>query len=224
MINKIERTYNLITIISLIIYSIVGLIFAIFMPKYNIFFPGWWTLLFIIPALGTLLFHKNKINSLYIIISGVLFFLLSNSIINVNKCFTILLCLGIIIIGINIVKATITIPEKKSTNQKNAPFYYTLLGATEEKYTGIFSGCYVKALIGSIVLDLRDCKIENNSTINVTSIFGETEILLPDNVEVINSNINVLGGTENLKPTSKAKRKTKVYIESTSILGGTKIK
>ena len=77
---------------------------------------------------------------------------------------------------------------------------------------------------GHLILDLSNAKITNNSTLNVTSIFGTTELILPEEVEAITNNVNVLGGTENLKNVAKSKNKKKLYIESMSILGSTKIK
>ena len=72
---------------------------------------------------------------------------------------------------------------------------------------------------------LKNTKIEKNSTLKVLSIFGETEIFLPDNVEVITSSSNILGGTENLRKTDTSSKKTnKIYIETLSILGNTRIR
>lgn len=224
MINKLEKIYNIGTATIFSIYALIALIFTIFLPKYNIFFNGWWTLFIILPSLGSVLFYKNKLTSLYVLTIGILLLLGCNDILSLNKCFTILLCLGIILIGISIIKSTIKIPQKKDSNTKYVPFYYTILGATEEKVSAPFEGGYTKVCLGHLILDLSNAKIANNSTLNVVSIFGTTELILPEEVEVITTNTNVLGGTENLKASVKSKNKKKLYVDSTSILGSTKIK
>lgn len=224
MIKKLEKIYNIGTATAFSIYALIALILTIFLPKYNIFFTGWWTLFIILPSLGSVLFYKNKLTSLYILTIGILLLLGCNDILSLNKCFTILLCLGIILIGISIIKSTIKIPQKKESNTKYVPFYYTILGATEEKISTPFEGGYIKVCLGHLILDLSDAKITNNSTLNVLSIFGSTELIVPEEVEVITNNTNILGGTENLKISVKSKNKKKLYIESMSILGSTKIK
>lgn len=224
MIKKLEKFYNISTATAFSIYALTALILFLVKPKYDIFFSGWWTLFIILPSLGSFLFYSNKLTSLYTLTIGVLICLSCNNILSLNKCFTILLCLGIILIGINIVKSTLKIPAKKDSNAKYVPFYYTILGATEEKITVPFEGGNIKVVFGHLILDLSNAKITNNSTLNVTSIFGTTELILPKDTEVITKNTNVLGGTENLKEKTKGKNKNKLYIESVSILGSTKIK
>lgn len=224
MKENIEKIYNVSTAILFSLYALIAMILTLVLPKYSIFFPGWWTLILIIPSLGSLLFQNNKGFSLYTLIVGILLLLSCNSIISLNKCFTILLCLAIIFIGINIVKVTLKIPERKNSNTKFVPFYYAFFGSTEEKIETKFSGGYTKLVFGYLSLDLRNAKIEKNSTLKVLSIFGETDILVPENTEVITSNTNILGGTENLKKSNESKKANKLYIESISILGNTRIK
>lgn len=225
MKNNLEKIYNVCSATLFSVYALISLIFLIFIPKYNILFNGWWTLIIILPSLGSFLFHKNKLGSLYILIIGILLFLSSNSIINLNKCFTILTCLGIIFIGINIVKSTLKIPENKNSTLNYTSLYYAFLGATEERIETDFAGGYTKVIFGSMHLDLKDALIKNDSTLKVISIFGTTEISLPENVEIITTNTNILGGTENIRKTNKKnKQNNKIYIESISILGTTKLK
>lgn len=224
MINKLEKVYNIGVTSLFCIYAFIALVLAIVLPKYNILFPGWWSLIIIIPSLGSLLFQSNKGLSLYTLVAGILFLLTSNSILDLKKCFTILVCLGIIFIGINIIKVTLRIPEKKDSNTKFIPFYYAFLASTEEKVETKFSGGTTKVVIGNLFLDLTNAKIEKNSTLKVLSVFGETEILLPENIEVVTSNTNVLGGTENLRKSTSNKKGNKIYIESISILGNTRIR
>lgn len=224
MKKNIEKIYNISTAILFSLYALIAMILALVLPKYSIFFPGWWTLILIIPSLGSLLFQNNKGFSLYTLIVGILLLLSCNSIIPLNKCFTILLCLAIIFIGINIVKVTLKIPERKNSNTKFVPFYYAFFGSTEEMVETKFSGGYTKLVFGYLSLDLRNAKIEKNSTLKVLSIFGETDILVPENTEVITTSTNILGGTENLKTPSESKKANKLYIESISILGNTRIK
>ena len=125
--------------------------------------------------------------------------------------------------SIDIIIVTLRIPEKKKSNTKYIPFYYAFFGSTDEKVESKFSGGYTKLVFGHLSLDLSSAKIEKNSTLKVLSVFGETEIILPSNIEAITTNTNILGGTENFKKSS-SKKSNNIYIDSISILGNTKIK
>lgn len=223
MKEKVEKIYNITTGIALAIYAIIGIIFAIFIPKYSIFFKGWWTLLFAIPALGQVLFQSKKGISLYILISSVLILLSLNGVFGINKCFTILLCLAIMFIGINIVMVTFKIPNKIDIT-KYVPFYYSLFSSAEEKITSKFVGGNVKVIFGYLSLDLSNAKIEKNSTIKIVTICGETEVFLPEDTYLTTSSSNLFGGTENQKINKKGRRSNNVCIETINILGNTKIK
>lgn len=224
MKEKLFKIYHITISILISIYFLISLIFVICLPKYHILFPGWWTLLIIVPSLGRLIFQNNKLSSFYMLIVGIMLLLSSLGKLTYIKCFTILLCLGIIFIGISIVMNALKLPKKKDSTTY-FPFYYTFLGSTEEKIVSTFKGANTKAVFGYLNLNLEEANIENNSTLRVLSMWGETEILVPENVEVITTNTNIFGGTENghKKTNSKGKKKT-LYIESTSVFGSTKIK
>ena len=114
-----EKIYNVLVGIILCVYAITTLAFLIFLPKYNLLFKGWWTFLIIFPSLGNLLFQKNKVSSAYILLTGILLLLTNQGIMPFIKCFTILVCLGIIIIGISIIKTTLNLTKNKKDTKKN---------------------------------------------------------------------------------------------------------
>ena len=61
MMNKLEKVYNIGVTSLFCIYAMIALVLAIALPKYNILFPGWWSLIVIIPSLGSLLFQRIKV-------------------------------------------------------------------------------------------------------------------------------------------------------------------
>jgi predicted membrane protein len=139
------------------------------------------------------------------------------------KCFTILVSLGIIIIGINIIKTTLNLNKEKKDTKKTLPLFYTICGSTEEVASKTLSeGGEVLAICGSTSINMKDSTFKNKSVIKAKSILGTVELIFPDNVEVINSAQTYLGESLNYKKDKKSK--TKIYVESTSILGSIKIK
>ena len=193
------------------------------LTKYNLLFKGWWTFFIIFPSLGNLLFQKNKISSAYILLTGILLLLTNQGVMPFIKCFTILVSLGIIIIGINIIKTTLNLNKEKKDTKKTLPLFYTICGSTEEIASKTLSeGGEVLAICGSTSINMKDSTFKNKSVIKAKSILGTVELIFPDNIEVINSAQTYLGESLNYKKDKKSK--TKVYVESTSILGSIKIK
>ena len=217
-----EKIYNILVSIICCVYAITTLVFLFVMPKYNLLFPGWWTFILIFPSLGNLLFQKNKVSSAYVLTTGILLLLTCLEVITFIKCFTIFICLGIIIIGISIIKTTLTVAKNKDT-KKTLPLFYTIVGSTEEiASTTLSSGGEVMAICGSTSINMKDATFKNNSVIKTKSILGTVELIFPDNVEVLTTAKTYLGEVQNFKNSKKSR--TKVYVESTSILGSTKIK
>ncbi|MGN0966918.1 MAG: hypothetical protein ACI4OP_04920 [Candidatus Coprovivens sp.] len=218
-----EKIYNVLVGIICCVYAITTLAFLIFLPKYNLLFKGWWTFFIIFPSLGNLLFQKNKISSAYILLTGILLLLTNQGVMPFIKCFTILVSLGIIIIGINIIKTTLNLNKEKKDTKKTLPLFYTICGSTEEIASKTLSeGGEVLAICGSTSINMKDSTFKNKSVIKAKSILGTVELIFPDNIEVINSAQTYLGESLNYKKDKKSK--TKVYVESTSILGSIKIK
>ena len=218
-----EKIFNTIIATALITYAITAILTSV-IKDVNIFFKGWWTLIFILPAIGMLFFQRNKKSSLFIILVGIIILLGVYKVLTINKCFIILLSLVIIFIGINIIQITFRIPKKKNTAEKYLPNYYAIFGSADEKNSTNFSGGRIHSIFGQVILDLTDSKIEDGSTIKLLNIFGSSELLLPRNVEILSSSKSTLGSSENYKSSKSRGRRSKVYIESVNILGGTKVK
>ena len=219
-----EKIYNITISLICCIYAITTLVLLIIQPKYNLLFPGWWTFIIIFPALGNLLFQSNKVSGTYMLISGILLLLANLEIITFIKCFTILVCLGIIILGINIIKVTLNLPTNRKDTNKTLPIFYTIFGATEElASTTLSEGGKVIAICGATTIDMKNSKLKSDIVIKTKSVLGTVELLFPDNVEVITSSKNILGESLNYKKT-ESKNKVTIYVDSTSILGSIKIK
>ena len=84
----------------------------------------------------------------------------------------------------------------------------------------IFKGAELTAVFGGIKCDLRNAVFAEDTVINACSIFGGTDILLPDNVNVkVNSN-SLFGGIDNKKHQNSKDNQYTVYLNGTCIFGG----
>ena len=83
----------------------------------------------------------------------------------------------------------------------------------------------MNAVFGSIKFDLRDTKITKDVTINVTSIFGGIELILPDDVNIKVRSTSIFGGVDDKKQKGSLNEDSKViYVNATCIFGGVEIK
>lgn len=130
----------------------------------------------------------------------------------------------IILLGIIIIYNTSTFKKPYSQNNKINK-YSAVFSENKEKITNLNSSDIESYVVfGSLNLDLSELELEDNTNLNVYSIFGESTIIVSDKYNVITTSTAILGeNIKNIDEESKKNKKT-LYINSTSILGGTKIK
>ena len=88
----------------------------------------------------------------------------------------------------------------------------------------IFKGAEFTAVFGGIECDLRKAIFESDTVINACCIFGGTDILLPENVNLkVNSN-SFFGGIDNKKHQNSNDNQYTIYLNGTCIFGGIDIK
>ena len=84
------------------------------------------------------------------------------------------------------------------------------------------SNMELSAIFGGLKLDLREAKIPNDLLIETSSIFGNIEILVPDDVCVKTTGTNIFGGVTNKYESNDSKKV--IYIENLCLFGGLDIK
>ncbi len=223
-----EKIYHVILSVFLFVVGIliIGNAFSIWNIK--VFFKGWWALFIIIPALETFLFQNGKGASFYALLLGVEIILYNQGIINFDILWKTLLACFIVLIALSLFISIFRKDKVVKARNRSVPLYVGIFGEADERVINDdFEGCTCVSLFGSVDLDLSDLKLKNDIYIKTKSIFGGVDIFLPEDVNVITSGINILGGIENKvkKKTSNGKKKViNVYIESFCLFGGAEIK
>ncbi|HPF83279.1 MAG TPA: LiaF-related protein [Bacilli bacterium] len=87
-----------------------------------------------------------------------------------------------------------------------------------------FVGCIINAIFGSVELDLREIKVEDNITIDANSIFGGIDLRVPDDYNIVVNSFAIFGGNENKADKKFDEKRKTIYINCVSIFGGTEIK
>lgn len=139
-------------------------------------------------------------------------------------CFIIITSLAIIYIGINIIKNILFIPNYETTNSE-INFYNTILGEDIEKLNNIlFTGCTIWTIFGTMTLDLTNAKIEEDCFIKVFNLFGSTNIITDNNIDIIKNGKTIIGDSNNIKDNKTRKKNKTLRIKSLNILGSLKVK
>jgi predicted membrane protein len=87
-----------------------------------------------------------------------------------------------------------------------------------------FKGANILCLFGGVELDLRNAKpIDTGCTINVTTLFGGAELLVPENWNVVITGTPIFGGLED-KTKGGDKKAVNVTVNTTVAFGALEIK
>lgn len=217
--------------------------------NFELFFDGWWTLFIIVPCGISIIQRGAGIGNLVGISIGIL--LLLSEIYDSYRFSQLILPSIFIIIGLHIILKNSGYyhkdrdnyePKKRIKNIANEQNNHTYnKGDTYQRssYKGnqatsvlnskvidftdeLFEGITLNSVLGSITLDLRKAEIKNPSYIDVATVLGGVDIVVPPDVEVRVEQVPILGGVSN--KTNTGNYTSIIYLNATCILGGVSIK
>ena len=215
--------------VLLIILGLVLGLNALDITDINLFFDGWWTFFIIIPSFINLFNEKDdKTGNLIGLSIGIGLLLASQNIIRFDLIFKLIVPFILIMIGLsflfsNNIKKKIT-EKVKNTNNDDLENIVSIFSEQKiEKGTEQFKGANLDVVFGGITLDLRNAKLDKETIIKASSIFGGIDILLSDDVNVELKVTPIFGGVSNKLRNNKDNKKT-IYIDVFCLFGGVDIK
>lgn len=216
-----------------LVLIVLGFIFglnALEITNINIFFDGWWTLFIIVPCFIDLFKEKNKTGNIIGIVVGVLLLLACNDLIPFDMIFKLAFPVMLILIGTSIIfKDNVQEKVKKEIKKKqispNDNEHYAIFGSLDLNFSKEkFKGCYLNAIFGGIKCDLSEVKLEDDIVINVCSIFGGIDLIMPDDVNVEVLSTPIFGGVSDERKHKSKDSKNTIYVNATCMFGGVDIK
>lgn len=187
------------------------------------FLSNWWPLAVILA--GILIFindTRSYLWALLVIGIGGILQLRALDIVDVNP-WQVFWPGVIIVVGISILlnqSAT-----KKRVSKLHRDDITAILGGSDQRSNSEdFQGSKITAIMGGVKLDLHKAVIKKEAVIDVFSLMGGIEIIVPRDVVVKNQTSAVLGGVENKAEPDKEKGAPILYITGDVILGGIEIK
>ncbi|MDD6308526.1 MAG: LiaF-related protein [Clostridia bacterium] len=224
-----KRMNSIIWGLALLAVSAVLILNAFAITNIEIFFDGWWTLFIIVPSLVGLFNGHDKTANIIGLFIGTFLLLACQNILDFNIVWKLIAPVIIAVIGIKMVFGGVGrdrgFMKSMEANDNDIKTGFAAFSGQDIRFDNeIFKGAELTAVFGGIKCDLRNAVFESDTVINACCIFGGTDILLPDNVNIkVNSN-SLFGGIDNKKHQNSKDNQYTVYLNGTCIFGGVDVK
>lgn len=193
----------------------------------DIFFDGWWTLFIIVPCLIGVFTEQSKTGNIIGLVIGVTLLLSTRGLISFELVAKLIIPFILVVVGISLIfndiaKKNIT-SKMKEMNQNDMEHIVATFAEQKVLPDGEFKGSNLDAVFGGVFLDLRGAKLEKETFIKASSIFGGIDIIVPGDVNVQVKSTPIFGGVSNKIVNKKDNKKT-IYIDAFCMFGGVDIK
>lgn len=190
--------------------------------EFSVFFPGWWTLIFIIPCVISMIEHGPRVMNTIILLCGILILLERNRVISGSMIGKILVPAIFLIVGVFILVGSVSTGTKRRYNGTQS-YSATFAGNTVmPAKDGLFQGCEADAVFGGLDLDLTDAVIEDGAVIEASAIFGGLDIKVPEGINVKVKRTELFGGAKS--HVSNRNGQPVLYVNALCMFGGVEIK
>ncbi len=184
---------------------------------------NYWPLIFV--TVGLVIFLSNPrqyISALAFIAAGSVLQLNELGVISINV-WDVFWPIILIAVGISIIMNRVASPKQVKTQDSDA--ISAIFAGNETISTSKdYQGGKATAILGGIVIDLRDATIKKEATLEVFSLLGGIEIKVPREWNVQHSVFPILGGVESKSHSDKTKDSAPtLIITGTAVLGGIEI-
>lgn len=182
----------------------------------------WWPLLLVIVGIVVLVNDiRNYLWGLALIAGGVLLQLRALDIVSINP-WEFFWPVIIILVGFSVIANRNSRPKVSRADSED--FSAIFGGVDQVTAAEDYKGGTVTAIFGGAKLDLRKAVIKKEATLQVFTLCGGIELIVPEGVVVKSRATCILGGIENKQPATKAKSAPVLYITGTVALGGIEVK
>lgn len=226
-----KRTKNILWGLLLIAVGAIWGLNAFEITQIDIFFDGWWSLFIIVPCVIGLFTGHDKTGNLIGIIIGILLLMSCQGWLDWDLLWKLLIPFMLIRIGLKLLfrgRYDSKMDEVKQKMKQRGGFmkeYSAVFTGQDLNFVGEkFEGANLTAVFGGIDCDLRQAVIEEDVVINVCSVFGGVDVIVPENVNVKVTSTCIFGGISDERPVKTANNEVTVYINATCIFGGSDIK
>ena len=219
------KTYiiRFITGLAIIIFGVGLLLGNLDVFNFGEVIGKWWPLIVI--GAGILVFIndvKSYIWALVIVAAGAMLQLKQLDVIDVNP-WQFVWPVIIIAVGLSVI-INRTASSRHISKSDRDDITAILGGSDQRNMSDDFKGSRVTAVLGGVKIDLRKATIKKEATLEVFSLMGGVEIIVPRDVIVKNQTSAILGGIEDKSEQDATKNAPILYVTGDVIMAGVEIK
>lgn len=206
-----------------VLLIIVGIILAgniLDIWDFNMFFPGWWTMFLIVPAIIAIATKGFNVGDVILLVVGIILLLGAWDIFDSRYMWRLFGPIVLVIVGISIIKPQRRKRSNASVSSESIAIYKATCSTGKFKNTSNeLREVKLSATLGNIILDLRESNIIEGLLIEVDVFLGNVEILVPKDtyIEVI-SGTPILGSYNN-KRSMNISGDNKIRLDYKVVLG-----
>lgn len=188
---------------------------------FDVFFEGWWSLIFIIMPIYGMMRHGIKWFDIAVLAFGLIALLSNIGFIDWQRVRLLFFPALVIFIGIMLIAGIFRRKTDAAAGYYGASKIHAVFTTNRCRPDGqVYDGGRVDAEFGTVEMDLRGAVIEQDIVMNVSAVFGGVKIWFPPNVRVIVDNSSVFGGVKNQVRENNALNVPVVRIRCCAIFGG----
>lgn len=235
MKNATKIIFGVVAILAGVLY--IGDIFEIW--NISLRFNGWWTLFIIIPSIGKMISSGINLGNLIALAVGLWLLVqqqhwFDNQVMRKASFAVVLIAVGIVLIfGDFKKKRRLRRCNSESNNYQKTEFsnsncnsddnprYFTAFGGnTIKNVSKNFIGGEAISIFGGMEIDLSETVPNENAIFNVNVMFGGTEIIVPEGVNIITDGLSLFGGCDNLITETQVEERPIFTIKYFTLFGG----
>lgn len=213
------------------IIVVIGILYLTetLVPGFHVDFDIIWPIVIMAFGLNTILKRKKlDMFSTVLLFVGTWYLLLNVNFIP-EECEGIFWPIIVIIMGLSIMLSSVNFHNKVKklgkVSREGMTSYSGIFSGVEEKVkTKDFKGTTIYAVFGGVDLDLRDVEIKENVVINIYCAFGGATLLMPKEYNIIMNSTALFGANENKCDHEFHEKGKTIYVNCSSIFGGTELK
>ena len=231
----LKRYSYVISGVSLLLVALYAALAAL-LPGTLPLFPGWPALFLLVPfGILVLTAGFNSFNCIAFLLGLLILFLEYRWLGDANYWmifFCLMICIVLVDAGLRGRREEHPFDPPEIDSEEAAKLYATGEDTDRTvKYTAFFSaprfynvsegfdGGKVRAIFGSVEVNLADCEVKMDTTLKCTVLFGRITIIAPRDCRVALDGFNLLGGLSNLAPKSVGMHRPELKIAATPIIG-----
>lgn len=209
-----------------VVLVLIGLLFLLDNLGYGIELPWWiftWPSVFVVIALVNIFSGNYRVAFVFLALAG-FFYLQILDMLDMRTYWPILL----IIIGLSYLLRNKNKEAVNSRAQESDETYFdemSIFGGTEKRLiSNQLTGGKITNIFGGSEIDLREAKAVDGAIIEVFTLFGGCEILVPTDWKVNVDTIAIFGGFSDSRKNVSPEANTTVKIKGFTMFGGGEIK